>query len=144
MEPADEIITPHEIAELKAAGYVVVPERQFREYEEALREIYALRPGGTCKPGVCNWPGVERLAREALAEGAEIAMAPALAEAARRLTAAYDPENPSNLIGMMYPHDGELREIVEAEFVGAQMQVRLAPQPGDVRVTIRSVPTPPP
>ena len=56
------------------------------------------------------------------------------------MAAAYDPENPSNLVGQRCLHDGELREIAEAEMVGGQMQVRLAPATGDVTITIRSVP----
>jgi hypothetical protein len=65
---ADEIVTPHEIAELRDAGYAVVRADRLRDYEEALREIHALRPDGTCRPGVCNSPGVQRIAREALDE----------------------------------------------------------------------------
>lgn len=63
-----------------------------------------------------------------------------LDEAARRITAAYDPSDPTNLVGMMYPHDGELREIVEAQFVDSQPTVRLAAAPEHVTITITRVP----
>lgn len=64
----------------------------------------------------------------------------ALGEAARRITAAYDPSDPTNLVGMMVPHEGELREIVDAAFVDGEMRVRFAAQPESVTLTITTHP----
>jgi hypothetical protein len=44
---------------------------------------------------------------------------------------------------MMFPHEGELREIVEAQNVEGRLHVRLATMPGEIRVTIKSVPIEP-
>lgn len=51
------------------------------------------------------------------------------------LRAAYDPTEPANLVGMPYPHEGQLRTIVEAQMVDGQMCVRLAPIAEEIVVT---------
>lgn len=63
----------------------------------------------------------------------------ALEDAANALLAAYDPSSPANLVGMTIPHDGGLREIVDAAVVDGQLTVRLAAVPERVTVTINTV-----
>lgn len=63
-----------------------------------------------------------------------------LDEASRRFLAAYDPSDPTNLVGMMVPHEGELREIVDAAFVDGEMRVRFAAQPESITLTITTAP----
>lgn len=62
-----------------------------------------------------------------------------LNDAALALAAAYDPSDP-NLVGMMIPHDGELREIVDAAIVDGKLTVRCAAGPEHVTLTITKTP----
>ncbi len=150
MERADEIITRHEIAELEQAGYVVVVRMAldelfdagvaFADYDEG-KGINAPEPDGYSG-------GADEVRRRAVARAiacelrsrAEARAANELDLALRLVAASHDP---TNLVGMMYPHGGELREIVEAQNVGGQLRVRLAAMPGEIRLTITSVPIEP-
>lgn len=63
-----------------------------------------------------------------------------LDDAARRICAAYDLGDPSNLIGMMMPFEGRLYEIIDAQIVDGQPIVRLAAAPETVTINLVSTP----
>lgn len=153
-EEIADIVTGHEIAELREAGYVVVGTAAldalfnegvaFADYDEG-KGINEPEPDGYSG-------GADEVRRRAVARAIACELGPSRADARaanelelalRRVVASYDPTDPSNLVGMMYPHEGELREVVEAQNVGRQLQLRLATMPGELRVTIKSVPIEP-